>query len=168
MVFYPDPNDQLWNYEIETALGYLRGFGCDIGCGRRTPFPHLVTVDIMHPEAAIHAPADQLPFPDGHFDFLLASHVMEHTENPLATGKEWLRVVKPLGHVIIIHPDRRGTPWRGTKSFDSQHKGDYVFDELYEVLRLLPNATIVNKEKMSLTLPDGRPWSFKVVLRKHG
>lgn len=46
---------------------------------------------------------------DGSYDFILASHVLEHTANPLKTIAEWLRVLRPGGALVIIVPDKKTT-----------------------------------------------------------
>lgn len=43
------------------------------------------------------------------YDFLLASHVLEHLANPLKALHAWTRVVKPAGTILIIVPHRDGT-----------------------------------------------------------
>lgn len=48
-------------------------------------------------------------FETGAYDFLLASHVLEHIANPLKALKEWFRVVKQEGVVLIILPDPQET-----------------------------------------------------------
>jgi SAM-dependent methyltransferase len=45
---------------------------------------------------------------DDAYDFLLSSHVIEHTANPIKALKEWIRVVKPGGHLIVIVPHKDG------------------------------------------------------------
>ncbi len=42
---------------------------------------------------------------DGSYDFLASSHCLEHVANPLAALREWRRVVRPGGHLIILLPD---------------------------------------------------------------
>jgi SAM-dependent methyltransferase len=46
-----------------------------------------------------------LPFKDGEFDFLYASHVLEHFPVSITVLKEWLRVVKVGGYVYFSVPD---------------------------------------------------------------
>lgn len=49
-------------------------------------------------------PADALALDDASFDVLIASDVLEHIDDDLAALKEWRRVVKPGGLVIIFVP----------------------------------------------------------------
>jgi predicted SAM-dependent methyltransferase len=46
---------------------------------------------------------------DDSYDFVLSSHSLEHTSNPVRALKEWMRVVKPQGAIIIILPEYRWT-----------------------------------------------------------
>jgi len=45
----------------------------------------------------------------GKYDFLLASHCLEHCANSIKTIEEWLRVVKPGGCLLIILPEKKNT-----------------------------------------------------------
>ncbi|MFZ5484196.1 MAG: methyltransferase domain-containing protein [Pseudomonadota bacterium] len=57
--------------------------------------------------------------PDDSQDFLIANHVIEHTEDPIASLQTWFRVVRPGGMVYLGVPDKRhtfdrervNTPW---------------------------------------------------------
>lgn len=49
---------------------------------------------------------ETLPYPDGMFRTVHASHVLEHCELPLATLQEWFRVVALRGHLIITVPHK--------------------------------------------------------------
>lgn len=43
---------------------------------------------------------------DNAYDFIVASHVLEHLANPLKAVREWQRVVRPGGVILIVVPDR--------------------------------------------------------------
>jgi SAM-dependent methyltransferase len=43
---------------------------------------------------------------DSSYDFCFASHSLEHIANPLKAVKEWLRITKPGGHIILILPEK--------------------------------------------------------------
>jgi SAM-dependent methyltransferase len=46
---------------------------------------------------------------DASYDFVVASHVLEHIANPLRALCEWKRVLKPGGALLILVPDKRHT-----------------------------------------------------------
>jgi ubiquinone/menaquinone biosynthesis C-methylase UbiE len=41
---------------------------------------------------------------DNEYDFLLSSHNLEHIANPIKALKEWQRIVKSGGHLVIVLP----------------------------------------------------------------
>ena len=43
------------------------------------------------------------------YDFILSSHMLEHTANPLRALSEWTRVLKEVGFLVIILPHKDGT-----------------------------------------------------------
>jgi SAM-dependent methyltransferase len=45
----------------------------------------------------------------GKYDFILSCHCLEHTANPLKALKEWSRVLKNGGELILILPDKNFT-----------------------------------------------------------
>jgi 2-polyprenyl-3-methyl-5-hydroxy-6-metoxy-1,4-benzoquinol methylase len=46
-----------------------------------------------------------LPFPDGAFDLIWCSEVVEHLEDPVLAAREFRRVVRPGGDVIVTTPN---------------------------------------------------------------
>ena len=70
---------------------------------------------------------DLASVPDAKYDFLVASHVLEHLANPIKALKEWTRTVKDGGVLLVIVPHRSGT-------FD--HNRSYAqFDHLLDDLK---------------------------------
>lgn len=43
------------------------------------------------------------------YDFVLSSHALEHVANPLAALREWRRVLKPGGALVLVLPHGEGT-----------------------------------------------------------
>jgi SAM-dependent methyltransferase len=43
------------------------------------------------------------------YDFVAASHVLEHVANPLRALNEWKRILKPGGTLLVVVPDKRHT-----------------------------------------------------------
>lgn len=60
---------------------------------------HTAKVDVV-------APGDELPFADDTYDFVFASHVIEHFPDPLKALYEWVRVARKLVVVIAPHRER--------------------------------------------------------------
>lgn len=109
---------------------YIRGDGLEIGA---------LNLPLALPEGASVRYVDRLPLPelrrqypelagkklvvpdiidngevlgkvsDQSVDFVIANHLIEHTENPIATIKNHLRVLRPGGVLYLAVPDKRHT-----------------------------------------------------------
>jgi len=53
-----------------------------------------------------------LPFANDTFDRLIATHVLEHVQDPHLALQEWVRVVRPGGVISLILPCDPGWAWR--------------------------------------------------------
>ena len=121
------PATNYWRaIEIEDVIahGLPSGLGLDLGCGDG----HLmgIMLDYLGPQAlvgldldpqeteiarkrnvyrqVVTAPGDQIPFPDGHFDFVFSNSVLEHIENIQGVLKEVARVLRVGGQFIFTVP----------------------------------------------------------------
>ncbi|TGY90309.1 SAM-dependent methyltransferase [Marinicauda algicola] len=117
------------------ACKYLVGDGVDIGgepdplALYRTVFPLITSVktwDLGDGDAQFMAGVE-----DGRYDFVFSSHCLEHLRDPFEGLKNWLRVVKPGGHIVFMIPEEdmyeRGV-WPSTHNRD--HKRTFtVFKE---------------------------------------
>jgi predicted SAM-dependent methyltransferase len=63
--------------------------------------PNSVTIDIV---ADVE---DLSSLPDESEDFVIANHVLEHTEDPIRTIKGFCRILRPGGHIVLAIPDKR-------------------------------------------------------------
>ncbi|WP_422929487.1 class I SAM-dependent methyltransferase [Singulisphaera sp. PoT] len=55
----------------------------------------------------VAASAETLPWPDASFDVIVADSLLEHVDNPILALREWRRVLKPGGSLIVWSPNRR-------------------------------------------------------------
>lgn len=84
---------------------YMSGLGLDIGYKGSTPnaepvLDTAIGVDTDYPEYdGVH-----LPFADESQDYVYASHVLEHVTNWPETLREWFRVLKVGGYLVITVP----------------------------------------------------------------
>lgn len=91
------------------ATRYFVGQGLDIGGGKDSLalfqefFPLATAIgcyDQEHGDAQLLKNVD-----DQAFDFLYSSHCLEHLRDPREALTNWLRVVKPGGHLVVQVPD---------------------------------------------------------------
>lgn len=114
----------------DVALRYLRGAGLEIGAldfplgmppgarvryvdrkpndGLRADFPELAGREFV-PVDVVDDATTLATVPDGSVDFVVASHVIEHLEDPIGGLLAWLRVTRPGGVVWLAVPERRRT-----------------------------------------------------------
>lgn len=79
----------------------------DVGCGIKPYYPYFaphaseyVGVDIDNPAADLEGTAESLPVPDGSFDLVLCTQVLEHSPDPDRAIRELWRVTAPGGRVL--------------------------------------------------------------------
>jgi SAM-dependent methyltransferase len=53
--------------------------------------------------------ADLHVIPGAKYDFVLSSHMLEHSANPLGALGEWKRLLRPGGLLVLVLPARDGT-----------------------------------------------------------
>ena len=125
------------------AQKYLRGNGIELGaCNTPWPNPNKAVIQYAdvydfetlkkrNPTAKNIIPVtlkdDLRDIPGASQDFVVNSHVIEHTRDPIGALENWLRVVRQGGFVVMAIPEmdhtfdkgREQTPW--THVFEDYH-----------------------------------------------
>lgn len=119
----------------EIAASHLHGTGVEFGAGA-SPFPVPIECNVRFADAfsyeslkAVLYPGQQAydlirpdyvtdiktlsGIPDASLDFIVACHVIEHTNNPIEAINSCYRALKPGGSVVLVVPDM-------AKTFDSK------------------------------------------------
>ena len=93
----------------------------DAGCGRYLRFcrefattAQVVGIDLDHTfdadnhqrPFAVRGDIGVLPFPSEHFDLVISRSVVEHLEDPAKVFREFYRVLRPGGKVVVITPNK--------------------------------------------------------------
>lgn len=157
-------------YEI---VPYVRGRGLDLGCGPSKCFPSMLGVDsgkdrelfgiAMRPDREIDDAADLTSFGDASQDFVFSSHLLEHIEDYGAALKEWWRVIRPGGHLVLYLPHKALYPNIGTPGANPDHKHDFVPTDIAKAMSELdPEIQLL----VSQTRDAGSEYSFLQVYRK--
>lgn len=91
------------------ATRYFKGHGIDIGAGNDSLalyaefFPLMQSCrgwDLPDGDAELMA-----SIADQSLDFVHSSHCLEHMVNPARALDNWLRILKPGGHLVCLVPD---------------------------------------------------------------
>ena len=96
--------------------------------------------------------ASALPLGDATCDFVLSSHVLEHMANPLQALREWQRVLKPDGHLLLLLP-------HGERTFDHPRKTTSWEHLVADFAAATPETDRTHIAE-ALALTDTRHWTF--------
>ena len=155
------------------VLPYVAAGGLDIGCGPKKVWPHLIGVDSgkdtelfgiqMKPDIVVGNAARLPLFADASVESVFSSHCLEHIEDWGAALKEWWRLVKVGGHLVLYLPHADLYPRIGQPGANPDHKQDFVPQDIIDFCRLsFPDWTLVEHQVRG----EGYEYSFLLVLRK--
>lgn len=131
-------------------LKVLKGKGLDIGPADDLVVPHAQAFDMEDGDANYITKYIQ-----GEYDFVYASHCLEHMHDPWDAVKEWWKLVKVGGHLFFAIPDEdlyeQGVfPSR----FNPDHKATFTLSKtkswspksvnVYDLAKSLPHGEIVD------------------------
>ena len=96
------------------VLEYCNGLGIDLGCGGDKVVEGCIGFDMPIPYTSVgndaidvKGDARKLPYSENYFDFVYSSHLLEDFPNTLEILREWYRVLKPGGHLILYLPNEK-------------------------------------------------------------
>jgi predicted SAM-dependent methyltransferase len=122
-------------HEMNLVIEHTSGTGVDIGCGLNKIHSQAVGIDRRagakdagYPFGAqIRAMGDRLPwFADASLDYVFSSHCLEHLGDTMSALREWSRVLRPGGKLVLILPDKRIYPNVGQPGANPDHKHDFA------------------------------------------
>ena len=68
------------------------------------PNVEYLSADLVNPRAMVHLDLTDIPYPDGSFDVVYASHVLEHIPDDQLAMREIYRVLRPGGWAVLLVP----------------------------------------------------------------
>jgi SAM-dependent methyltransferase len=105
-------NSMLLELSISLLAVHLHGDVIDVGCGTQ-PYRQYLTeartvtacdFDGGRGDVDFICPAHDIPKPSESFDGVLCTEVLEHVPDPVAVWKEFFRILRPGGHVLVSTP----------------------------------------------------------------
>jgi len=128
----------------------LTGELLDVGCGQQpyaNYFRHVKNkracdFDSKRGTVDFQCPADKIPLPDASLDSIVCTEVLEHVPDPLAVWREFHRLLRPGGKVLLATP----MYWPGHEEpYDFYRFPEYGLRYLaresgFEILRLMPRG----------------------------
>jgi len=124
---------------------FTRGRGLDLGCGPFKAFPHFIGVDNGHhaeefgwkfkPDVSVNSCDDLSLFGDSSMDFVFSSHLLEHIDDHILALKEWMRVLKDGGYLILYLPHKLFYPNIGEYGANPDHKHDFMPQDIIDVMQ---------------------------------
>lgn len=113
------------------ATRYLVGDGIDIGAGNDPLGVYGEFFPLMKSCRGWDWPdgdaQEMATIADASFDFAHSSHCLEHMQDPRVALNNWLRIVKPGGHLVCLVPDEDlYEQGRFPSTFNSDHKHTFT------------------------------------------
>ncbi|MCC6142336.1 MAG: methyltransferase domain-containing protein [Candidatus Hydrogenedentes bacterium] len=105
------------HFTRQVVARYCLGRGCEIGPGMNPQTDPARTIYLdrytryrgQRMLVDLVSDAEQLPLATGSMDYLFSSHALEHCPNTLAVLREWQRVLRPGGRLVLRLPHRDKT-----------------------------------------------------------
>lgn len=128
------------------ALQFCKGSGLDVGAGK-WPLPGATPVELADG-------GDAMNLPDGQFDYVFASHSLEHLVDPVGALEHWKSRLRPGGVLFLYLPSMQMSHWRTTRN--RKHLHEWQPEQMAWILRDLGFVDVIHSERDLY-------WAFAVV-----
>lgn len=169
--------DQLYKAESKKIVWevapYLRGRGIDLGAGTFKILPQAISLDncfdnmelggnFIQPDIKVDTAEDLKILGSQSFDWVYSSHLLEHLVDPLAALKEWWRILKVGGKLVLYLPHEDLYPKVGTPGSNQDHKHDLNEEKVTAWMKEVGFWDMLRCEKRE----QDDEYSFLMVLQK--
>lgn len=149
---------------------YTRGKVLDLGPGPFKAFRHFIGVDNVTEYKGlrwtpdIRGDCEDLGIiASQSMDAVFSSHLLEHLEDPGAALKEWWRVIKQGGHLVLYLPHKDFYPNVGEEGANPDHLHDFLPRDIIALMKQIGHWDLVVSENRN----EGDEYSFLQVYRKN-
>jgi ADP-heptose:LPS heptosyltransferase/predicted SAM-dependent methyltransferase len=132
---------------------YTRGRVLDLGSGTCRTYNHFITVDSMEdwnelnrrPDIVCDV-SDLSMFASGQFDSVFSSHVLEHLKDTESALKQWFRVIKNNGYLVLYLPHRDFYPNIGKEGSNPYHLHDFIPRDIIDIMKKIGSWDLIISE----------------------
>ena len=151
---------------------FCTGDGADLGFGGDPITPHAIRMDMPHQygdvgdyPAQLRGNADNLHwFRDEALDFLYSSHLLEDFPDTEATLREWWRVLKPGGRLILFCPDEQ--VYRAHCARTGQYRNEHHVHADFSLAKVRAHLDRIGSYRVLHELPLVDDYSWDLVVEK--
>lgn len=145
------------------VIQYLQGnVVFDLGCGEEKVTPFAVGIDLFGKSADLRLdlshPNALYLFADDIADAVFSSHCLEHFHNTASILKEWWRIVKPGGYLILYLPHRDLYP----ADENPDHKHQFIPEDIINILDGFASYKLI----VNQTHQEMDEYSFELIMQK--
>jgi len=148
-------------------IQFCEGQGLDLACGDKKIKTTAIGLDIgkagdSAADFAIDLNFGLSLFASDTFDYVFSSHFLEHTKDPIALLREWFRVVRPGGNLVLYLPHKELYPRCGQPGANPDHKNDFDAGDIIRIMEEIGSYKILHNEIHA----ENDEYSFELVFNK--
>ncbi|MDI6789404.1 MAG: methyltransferase domain-containing protein [Thermodesulfobacteriota bacterium] len=148
---------------------YLDGIILDIGCGSEKVCREAIGVDLMSKAANINLdlsdPHSLKLFGDQSADVVFSAHFLEHIRDFSGALREFWRILKVDGVLILYLPHKNFYPKIGEFGANPDHKHDFEAEDILSVIREFNEIFTIERNEIRAEADE---YSFELIIRKGG
>ncbi|MCV0393725.1 MAG: class I SAM-dependent methyltransferase [Nitrosopumilus sp.] len=140
-------------HEMNLVIKYTKGVGIEVGCGLNKIHTSAIGINKVLTEndygypfgTQIQSEGDNLPwFRDNSLDYVFSSHCLEHIVDSKKALREWTRVLKKEGYLVLILPHKNYFPNIGQPNANPDHKHDFLPEDVKKMIDEIGKYEIIS------------------------
>ncbi len=145
----------------DRVLKYLQGNILDLGVDDCPVVPWAITIDLRRAIDGINLVGDVRNlywFEDCVMDTVFSSHCLEDLPDPEQALREWIRVIKHRGHLILYMPDKKWYPNIGQPYANKGHFKDYLPEDIILIVNKIGGMKLISSGEYG---PPGGVYNYE-------
>lgn len=152
----------------DRLIKYCKGWGVDLGCGGVKIKSDAIGVDKNSVENVVDIVcniASLSLFAKNRFDYVYSSHALEDLEKTESVLREWLKILKINGYLVLYLPDKDYYYNIGDRRANPAHKHDFYWEDVWTILEKIGNTKLIHYQRYGPKEKVGE-WSFELVVQR--